>query len=68
MALDNYIAGKTQATEFFRALEEKGESANELAQTLWRHLGRKIELAGLVGLSDLPGEDFTTLAVSTPVR
>ncbi len=65
-ALENYLSGKTPFVNFLHALREKGDAVNALAKAKWYHLKDKVDLVTLLGREDFPGENFNSLASSSP--
>jgi outer membrane protein TolC len=61
--LDNYTAGRTSFPQIKLSLDNWVISKMNTENVKFDHLLRKIELADSVGIDDLPGDNFETLAV-----
>ncbi|MFP5457737.1 MAG: TolC family protein [Bacteriovoracia bacterium] len=61
--LDNYTAGRTTFPQIKLALDNRVLSDINTENVKYDHLLKKLELADVMGLDDLPGENFETLAV-----
>lgn len=62
IVLDNYVSGKTSFHKFRDAWENLQESEHAEDNSRYKHLLKKVELAFLMGLEDLPGTPFENLA------
>lgn len=60
--LDNYIAGSARFDQFKDALNNLTQSEIEVENIKLEHLNRKIRLANLMGVADLPLDSFEGLA------
>lgn len=63
MVLDNYIAKRTNFSEFQWALKELVNGRIELLLTKFKHLEVKLKLSDIIGIEDFPGENFEGLAI-----
>jgi outer membrane protein TolC len=61
-ALDNYIAGRTTYADIKLAIDNLVNSQVNSENVKYDHLVKKLELADFMGLEDLPGENFESLA------
>ena len=61
-ALDNYIAGNTTYADIKLGIDNLVNSHINSENVKFDHLVKKLELADFMGLEDLPGENFETLA------
>jgi outer membrane protein TolC len=61
--LDNYIAGKASYPDIKLAVDNLVFSHINAYTVKYDHLLKKLELADLMGLEDLPGENFEALAM-----
>ncbi len=61
--LDNYVAGRTTYPDIKLAIDNLVNSSVNSENVKYDHLLRKLELSDLMGLEDLPGENFEQLAV-----
>lgn len=61
--LDNYSAGRTTFPQIKLALDNWVISKINTENVKLDHLNKKLELSEAMGLDDLPGENFETLAV-----
>lgn len=60
---DNYTAGRTTFPQIKLALDNRVLSEMNSENVKYDHLLKKLELADVMGLDDLPGDNFETLAV-----
>lgn len=60
--LDNYVAGNTTYSDIKFAVDNLVLSNINAQNVKYDHLLKKLELADLMGLEDLPGENFEQLA------
>lgn len=61
--LDNYMAGRATYSDIKLAIDNMVLSHINSQNVKYEHLLKKLELADFMGLEDLPGESFETLAV-----
>lgn len=61
--LDNYMASKADYADIKLAVDNLVNSHVNSENVKYEHLLKKLELADLMGLEDLPGESFESLAV-----
>jgi outer membrane protein TolC len=61
-ALDNYVASRTTYADIKLAIDNLVNSFINTENVKYEHLLKKIELADFMGLEDLPGENFESLA------
>ncbi len=61
--LDNYTAGRTSFPQIKLALDNRVLSEINSENVRYDHLLRKLELADVMGVDDLPGDNFEALAV-----
>lgn len=62
-AVSNFIAGRTSFPQVKIALDNWILSDMNVHLVKYEHLQKKLELSEIMGLDDLPGENFETLAV-----
>lgn len=58
-----YIEGKSRFTDFHLANQEYTLSREDYERIRYEYLNNKIELAKLIGLEDLPGENFDKITI-----
>lgn len=61
--LDNFVAGKTDYPNIKLSLDNYISSSINYENVKYDHLLKKLELASLMNIDDLPGRNFETLAV-----
>jgi outer membrane protein TolC len=60
--LDNYTSGRTQYPDMRLSLDSYVNASINYYNVKFNHMLRKLELSDLMGLEDLPGENFELLA------